>query len=73
MNPNRTELCHGTKSTDLPSRDETWEVYKSPSAINGFSAIAYATSPHLHTITGNELGLLQVSTVYSGDIFALLP
>lgn len=29
--------------------------------------------PHLHTITGNELGLLQVSTVYSGDIFALLP
>lgn len=29
--------------------------------------------PHLQNITGNELGLLQVSTVYTGDIFAVLP
>lgn len=48
MNPNRTELYHGTKSTDLPSRDQMWEVYKSPSTLNGFSAIAYATSPQHH-------------------------
>lgn len=25
--------------------------------------------PHLHNITGNELGLLQGSTVYTGVIF----